>query len=242
MPNTVPALTKADLEVFLDGLIPLQLQNQNIAGAVVSVVKDGQLLLAKGYGYADFAAKKPIVAEETLFRPGSISKLFTAIAVMQLVEQDKLDLDTDVSAYLDFKIPKTYPEPITLRRLLTHTAGFEETVKNLFLPRVQQMKPLRDYLVAALPARIFPPGKIPAYSNYGLSLAGYIVQRTSGERFEEYIENHIFKPLKMQSSTFEQPLPKALASRMSQGYLIATKPAKSFEFVQRAPLQPPPQI
>jgi CubicO group peptidase (beta-lactamase class C family) len=235
MPNTVPALTKADLEVFLDGLIPLQLQNQNIAGAVVSVVKDGQLLLAKGYGYADFAAKKPIVAEETLFRPGSISKLFTAIAVMQLVEQGKLDLDTDVSAYLDFKIPKTYPEPITLRRLLTHTAGFEETVKNLFLPRVQQMKPLRDYLVAALPARIFPPGKIPAYSNYGLSLAGYIVQRTSGERFEEYIENHIFKPLKMQSSTFEQPLPKALASRMSQGYLIATKPAKSFEFVQLAP-------
>jgi CubicO group peptidase (beta-lactamase class C family) len=235
MPNTVPALTKADLEPFLDGLIPLQLQNQNIAGAVVSVVKDGQLLLAKGYGYADFAARKPIVVEETLFRPGSISKLFTAIAVMQLVEQGKLDLDRDVNDYLDFEIPTTYPEPVTLRRLLTHTAGFEETVKNLFLPRVQQMKPLRDYLVAALPARVFPPGKIPAYSNYGLSLAGYIVQRTSDERFEEYIDKHIFKPLKMQSSTFEQPLPEALASRMSKGYIVATKPAKSFEFVQPAP-------
>src|SRR4030095_14398796 len=124
---------------------------------------------------------------------------------------------------------------ITLRRLLTHTAGFEETVKNLFLASVPYVKPLRDYLLAALPARIFSPGKIPAYSNYGLALAGYIVQRTSGERFEEYIDNHIFKPLKMQSSTFEQPLPKALALRMSQGYLIATKPPKSFEFVQPAP-------
>jgi CubicO group peptidase (beta-lactamase class C family) len=139
------------LEPFLDGLIPLQLQNQNIAGAVVSVVKDGQLLLAKGYGYADFAAKKPIVAEETLFRPGSISKLFTGIAVMQLVEQGKLDLDGDVSAYLDFKVPKTYPEPITLRRLLTHTAGFEETVKNLFLASVPYVKPLRT--ISSQPCR-----------------------------------------------------------------------------------------
>lgn len=128
-PSGVHDLTKADLEAFLDALLPAQLQSRDIAGAVVAVVKDGQILLAKGYGYADFAAKKPVVADQTLFRPGSISKVFTATAVMQLVGQGKLDLDRDVNDYLDFAIPKAFPEPITLRRLLTHTAGFEETLK-----------------------------------------------------------------------------------------------------------------
>src|ERR1043166_6290513 len=131
--SPAPELTKADLEAFLDALIPSQLQNRNIAGAVVSVVKDGQVLFQKGYGYTDVEEKQPVLPDQTLFRPGSISKLFTATAVMQLVEQGKLDLDHDVNDYLDFPIPKTYQEPVTLRQLLTHTAGFEETLKNLFV-------------------------------------------------------------------------------------------------------------
>jgi CubicO group peptidase (beta-lactamase class C family) len=228
-------LTKADLEAFLDGLIPAQLQNRDIAGAVISVVKDGQVLLAKGYGYADFAAKKPVIAEKTLFRPGSISKVFTAIAVMQLVEQGKLDLDRDVNDYLDFAIPKTYPEPVTLRGILTHTAGFEETLKNLFVPSVREMRPLRDYLVEAMPARIFAPGKVPSYSNYGLSLAGYIVERISGEAFDKYIAAHILTPLKMDHSSFAQPLPENLEENMSQGYLAAAEGSRKFEFVTTAP-------
>ena len=176
-PQTSPApeLTKADFETFLDALIPSQLRNRNIAGAVVSVVKDGQVLFQKGYGYADVEEKKPVVPDQTLFRPGSISKLFTATAVMQLVEQGKLDLDRDVNNYLDFSIPKTYLEPVTLRQLLTHTGGFEETLKNLFVAHESDIKPLRTYLVNEMPARIFPPGKIPSYSNYGFTLAGYIV-------------------------------------------------------------------
>src|SRR5205807_9027263 len=144
----------ADFETFLDALIPSQLQNRNIPGAVVSVVKDGQVLFAKGYGYADFDAKKPVLADQTLFRPGSISKLFTATAVMQLVEQGKLDLDRDVNEYLDFAIPKTYPEPVTLRRLLTHTAGFEDTLKNLFVAHESDMKALRTYLVRSEERRV----------------------------------------------------------------------------------------
>jgi CubicO group peptidase (beta-lactamase class C family) len=228
-------LTKPDLEAFLDALIPAQLQNRDIAGAVVSVVKDGRILLAKGYGYADFAAKKPVVAESTLFRPGSISKVFTATAVMQLVEQGKLDLDRDVNEYLDFEIPKTYPDPVTLRRLLTHTAGFEETLKNLFVPDARNMRPLHDYLVAAMPARIFPPGKVPSYSNYGLTLAGYIVERVSGEPFEKYIAAHILDPLRMEHSTFAQPLPEALDANMSQGYLAAEQGSRKFEFVTASP-------
>ena len=168
-PAPTPELTKADFETFLDALIPSQLQNRNIAGAVVSVVKEGQVLFQKGYGYADFEAKKPVLPDQTLFRPGSISKLFTATAVMQLVEQGKLDLDRDVNDYLDFAIPKTYPEPVTLRQLLTHTAGFEETLKNLFVAHESDVKPLRTYLVNQMAARIFPPGKVPSYSNYGFT-------------------------------------------------------------------------
>jgi CubicO group peptidase (beta-lactamase class C family) len=196
-PSSAPELTKADFEVFLDALIPSQLRNRNIAGAVVSVVKDGQVLFQKGYGYADLEGKKPVLPDKTLFRPGSISKLFTATAVMQLVEQGKLDLDRDVNDYLDFPIPKTYPEPVTLRQLLTHTGGFEETLKNLFVAHESDLKPLRAYLVNEMPGRIFPPGKIPSYSNYGFTLAGYIVERVSGEKFERYVDNHILKPLGM---------------------------------------------
>jgi CubicO group peptidase (beta-lactamase class C family) len=234
-PSVAPEFTKADFETFLDALIPSQLRNRNIAGAVVSVVKDGQVLFQKGYGYADFEAKKPVLPDKTLFRPGSISKLFTATAVMQLVEQGELDLDRDVNDYLDFAIPKTYSEPVTLRRLLTHTAGFEETLKNLFVAHESDLKPLRTYLVNQMPARIFPPGKVPSYSNYGFTLAGYIVERVSGEKFEPYIENHILKPLGMSNSTFDQPLPPKLAAQMSKGYLNASKKPRDFEFVQAAP-------
>ena len=228
-------LTKSDLEAFLDALLPAQLVNRDIAGAVVAVVKDGQVLLAKGYGYADFAAKTPVSADKTLFRPGSISKLFTATAVMQLVEQGKLDLDRDVNEYLDFAIPKTYAEPVTLRRILTHTAGFEETLKNLFVPSAREMRPIRDYLIASMPQRIFPPGTVPSYSNYGLTLAGYIVERTSGEPFEKYVETHIFNPLHMTRSSFAQPLPPTLESLMSQGYLAAAQGPRKFEFVPASP-------
>src|SRR5262245_35491200 len=236
-PLTAPALalTKEDFETFLDALIPSQLQNRNIAGAVVSVVKDGNVLFRKGYGYADVEAKRPVLPDQTLFRPGSISKLFTATAVMQLVEQGKLDLDRDVNDYLDFPIPKTYPEPMTLRQLLTHTSGFEETLKNLFVAHESDMKPLRTYLVNQMPARIFPPGKVPSYSNYGFTLAGYIVERVSGEKFEHYVTNHILQPLRMINSTFDQPLPPQLAPQISKAYLNASKKPRDFEFVQAAP-------
>src|SRR5215475_505059 len=234
-PSGAPELSKADFETFLDALIPSQLRNRNIAGAVVSVVKDGQVLFQKGYGYADVEEKKPVLPDQTLFRPGSISKLFTATAVMQLVEQGELDLDRDINDYLDFSIAKTYSDPVTLRQLLTHTGGFEETLKNLFVAHESDMKPLRTYLVNEMPARIFPPGKIPSYSNYGFTLAGYIVERVSGEKFERYIEDHILKPLGMNHSTFDQPLPTQLAPHMSKGYLSASKKPRDFEWVQGAP-------
>src|SRR5262249_58991637 len=104
-------MTQVDVESFLDGFMPMQLQRENIAGAVVLVVKDNRVLFAKGYGYSDAEKKIPVFPDGTLFRPGSISKLFTWTAVMQLVERGKLDLDRDVNAYLDFKIPDAFGKP-----------------------------------------------------------------------------------------------------------------------------------
>ena len=102
-------------------------QEHHIPGAAVSVVKDGRLFFAKGYGYADLENGIPVDPEQTVFRIGSVGKLFTWTAVMQLAEQGKLDLDADINAYLDFRIPDTYPQPVTLKHLMTHTAGFEDS-------------------------------------------------------------------------------------------------------------------
>ncbi|MGE5324852.1 MAG: serine hydrolase domain-containing protein [Actinomycetota bacterium] len=228
-------MTPADVEAFLDGFVPMQLERENIAGAVVLVVKDGKVLFARGYGYSDVAKKTPVSVDATLFRPGSISKLFTWTAVMQLVEEGKLDLDRDVNAYLDFKIPPTFPKPITMRDLMTHTPGFEEQIKDLINAEGMPMATLRQHLVAHMPERIFPPGTTPAYSNYGAALAGYIVERVSGKPFNQYIDENIFKPLQMEHSTFVQPLPANLKPLMSSGYTVGTGKAKPFEIVEEAP-------
>jgi CubicO group peptidase (beta-lactamase class C family) len=229
----VHEMTPADVEAFLDGIVPLQLSQTDIAGATVSIVKDGKLLFAKGYGYADVQKKQSVSAPETLFRPGSISKLFTWTAIMQLFEQGKLDLDRDVNEYLDFKIPEAFGKPITLKNIMTHTPGFEEQIKDLFTN--SGTPNLGEYLKTHIPARIYPPGTVPAYSNYATALAGYIVQRVSGRPFEEYISENIFKPLGMTRSTFAQPLPSSLAPSMSAGYQLGSDPAEPFEVINPFP-------
>jgi CubicO group peptidase (beta-lactamase class C family) len=233
-PNSVHEMSAADVESFLDGIVPLQLKQADIAGATISVVKDGKLLFAKGYGYADVQKKQPVSAEDTLFRPGSISKLFTWTAIMQLYEQGKLDLDRDVNDYLDFKIPDAFGKPITLKNIMTHTPGFEEQVKDLFTT-TPAAPDLGDYLKKHIPARIYPPGTVPAYSNYATAVAGYIVQRVSGRPFEEYIAENIFKPLNMTHSTFMQPLPSSLTPFMSGGYRLGSDPAQAFEIINPFP-------
>lgn len=234
--TAVSRLTGADLEAWLDGFMPYALERGDIAGSVVVVVKDGQILFQKGYGYADVAARKPVDPDRTLFRPGSVSKLFTWTAVMQLVEQGKLDLDRDVNEYLDFKIPPRHGKPVTLRNVMTHTTGMEETARALITADAKGMPSLGDYLKHWVPARIFPAGVTPAYSNYATSLAGYIVQRVSGESFDDYLDRHIFAPLGMRHASFRQPLPAALQPLMSKGYKLASddKP-KPYEIVTSAP-------
>jgi len=212
------AIDPRELEAFVDGLMAAEMAAKHIPGATVAVVQDGRLLLAKGYGYADLENRVPVDPERTLFRVGSVSKLFTWTAVMQLVEQGRLDLDADVNEYLDFEIPATFAEPITMRHLMSHTPGFEDG--NLTMEKLDagQVSPLDDYLKTNLPARIFPPGQVSAYSNYGTALAGYAVERVSGLPFYEYVEQHIFAPLGMDHSTFLQPLPEPLAADLATGY------------------------
>lgn len=234
-PSATPALTKADADGWLDGFMPYALASGDVAGAVVVVVKDGQVLTQRGYGFADIKARKPVDPETTLFRPGSISKLFTWTAVMQQVEQGKLDLDKDINAYLDFKVPPYQGKPITLRNLMTHTAGYEEHVKRLFVGAPGRLQSLHDYLTKQPPARVYAPGEVTAYSNYGATMAGYIVQRVSGEPFNDYVTRHIFSPLGMSRSTFAQPLPANLKPLMAEGYPRASLPAKPFELVNAAP-------
>lgn len=229
------ALTAADLSSFLDGMVPFALQRGDVAGGVIAVVKDGQVIFAKGYGYNNLEKRTVPSPADTLFRIGSTSKLFTWTAVMQLVEAGKLDLDADVDTYLDFKIPPFQGKPITLRNLMTHTAGFEETARDLITTDGKPVN-LEHYLKTHLPVRIFPPGQVVAYSNYGCGLAGYIVQRVSGQDFDDYIEQHIYKPLDMQHSTFRQPLPERLAPLMGDSYSTASDgKLKPFEIVDPSP-------
>ena len=130
---------------------------------------------------------------------------------------------------------RTFPQPITLRNIMTHTAGFEETAEELFVPDAKDLKPLGTYVKEHLPERIYPPGTTPAYSNYATTVAGYIVQRVSGQDFNDYIDEHILKPLSMAHSTFRQPLLPSLLPLMSKGYSLASQPAKGFEFVEAFP-------
>jgi len=232
-PNAVP-LTADDLNAWLDGYMPHALKTADIAGAVVVVVKDGEILSERGFGYADVANHTPVDPRLTLFRPGSVSKLVTWTAVMQLVEQGKIDLDADVNIYLDFKIPPRDGKPITMRNLMQHTAGFEEQAKGIISddPRSPGFVELLKQWV---PTRVFASGTTPAYSNYGASLAGYIVERLSGEPFDDYVEKHIFEPLQMLHSSFRQPLPAPLAALMSQGYEVGSGEPHPFEIIGPAP-------
>ena len=230
------ALEKSDLEAFFDGIIPLQLERSDVAGAAVLVMKDGKELLKKGYGFSEVVKKNPVDPDTTMFRLASISKLFTWVSVMQLAEQGKLDVDADVDNYLDFQIAPAFGRPITLRNLMTHTGGFEEEIRDILLTDPKMASTLREFLIQNQPHRIFPPGEIPAYSNYGVGLAGYVVQRVSGEPFEQYVTQHIFLPLGMKHSSFSQPLAESFSPFASDGYRGNTeKPAVGFEIFNPAP-------
>jgi CubicO group peptidase (beta-lactamase class C family) len=210
------------VEAWLDETMADQLERHHVPGAAVVIVRDGEPFLAKGYGYADLDTRTPVVANETVFGIGSTSKLVTWTAVMQGVEEGRLNLDRDVNDYLTdspVTVPDTYPRPITLGHLGTHTAGYEDSFGGTLVAEPGEVGPLGETLAEHQPTRIRPPGRFVAYSNYGTGLAGHVVAEQYDTTFTEYVDARVFGPLGMGDTTYEQPVPPPLRDRLATGYV-----------------------
>jgi CubicO group peptidase (beta-lactamase class C family) len=205
-----------EIAAFFDRYMAAKIRDLEIPGGAMVVVRDGRTILARGYGFADLASKRPVDVEDSVFRAASISKVLPWLLTMQLVEEGRLDLDRDVNAYLDFAIPEAFGAPITMRQLMTHSAGFPEHFHGVFDPDLET--PLGDKLRDNIPARVYPPGKTIAYSNYGAALAGYIVQRLRGRPWDRLVADRIFTPLGMIRSTVAQPVPASLLPSLVSTY------------------------
>ena len=217
----------AELESFLDDYFATVMEEYHIAGAAIAVVKDGKLFFTKGYGYADIENNIPVDPERTIFRTGSVGKVITWTAVMQLVEQGKLELDADVNTYLDFRIPDTYPQPVTVRHLISHTSGFEDVLFTMAVSDLNDLVSAREWLVSHMAARVNPPGEYAGYSNFNAMLAGYIVARVSGQPYDQYIQEKIFDPLGMTRSTARSSMPPELLQYASVGYIYQDETFKA---------------
>lgn len=208
-----------ELEAFLDAFFSEQMEKLHVPGAVFVLVKDGEIFFAKGYGYSDVEKKKPVIPDKTIFHLGSVSKLFTATAVMQLCERGQLNLNDDVNKYLKhFQLEEKYPEPVTVANLLTHTSGLEQRGVGTGVWNESELVPLGEYLASDVLRRVVPPGEVIIYSSLGMALAGYLVEQISGVPFAEYIDENIFQPLGMRRSSIKQPAPSRLASDLAKGY------------------------
>ncbi|WP_242055564.1 serine hydrolase domain-containing protein [Nostoc flagelliforme] len=217
---TAPGLSNPqEFEGFVDKIINEEISKSHVPGAAISVVKDGKLFFAKGYGYANVEKNIPVVIDKTLFRVASLSKLFTATAAMQLYERGKLDLDADINKYLtSFQLENPFPEPAKVAQLMTHTDGTTKRRIGLAARTAAQMKPLGDYLSKYMPPVVWQPGKLYSYSSHSTALLGYLVEKVSGIPFVEYIDKNILQPLQMGRSTFLQPPPQPLADDLAVGY------------------------
>lgn len=207
-------IAPGDLQEFTDKFFAKQLDALHIPGVVFIFVQGDDVIYSKGYGYANLEQETPMDAENMVVRIGSISKSFVATAVMQLVEQGKLDLHTDVNQYLTaFQLEENYPEPVTLAHLLTHTAGFEDPPYATSTDHTS-IKPLREYLATNMPPRTHVPGEFYIYCSHGIDLAALIVEEVSGVPFVKYMEQNIFKPLGMEHTQYllAPPMPENLAT------------------------------
>lgn len=221
------------IAAFVDSYISRAVAERGIPGAAVVLVKDGRAFFERGYGVADYESRRPISPEHSVLRQGSTAKLFVWVLVMQLVEEGRLDLDADVNRYLDFRIPDAFGAPITLRHLMTHTAGFADRVP--MVDWESRHAPFAIRVRDNLPERVYAPGSTIAYSNYGAALAGYIVERLRGKPFERVVEERIFEPLSMTSSTLDQPVPGPLQPRLVSNYSASSRTPAPFDSVGLAP-------
>lgn len=206
------AIDPAELEAFLDGWIADAMAREHIAGTAVSVVQNGQVILKKGYGFADLARRRPVDPDTTMFRIGSISKTFTWILLMKEVEAGRIRLDRPVNLYLPEKVRLPGKgRDVMVANLLDHSGGFEDrALGQLFEKDPRRVRPLDLYLRQERPGRVRAPGLLPSYSNFGAALAGEAVSFVSGKTFERRVEDDITVPLGMGHTTFREPRPDRL--------------------------------
>jgi CubicO group peptidase (beta-lactamase class C family) len=218
-----------NLEAFVDGVVGGFMAQEQIAGAEVAVVRDGEVLLVKGYGIDSVEPRRAVDPNESLFRLGSISKTFTWLSIMQLAERGKLRLDDPINDHLpdELDVPdEGFERPIRIIDLMNHTAGFEDILQGLFVAEDATPLPLKEQLRQRRPHRVREPGRFMVYSNYSTALAGAIVAHVSGMEYESYVEQNILVPLGLAHTTFRehytpteglpQPMSPELAAHMSQ--------------------------
>lgn len=207
-----------EVQSLIDQTVAEAMEKEHLPGVAFVLVKDGKVVLARGYGYANLEKQAPVTPEKTIFRIGSISKLLTAHAVMQLADLQKIKLDADVNKYLSQpKVDSRYPEPVRFWHLLTHTAGFDQIGDRgrEFAKREDRKATLSEYLANTM-IRIRPPGQVGCYDTWGITLAGHLVERVSGQPYAEFMEKNVFKPLKMTRTHVETP--DELRADLAQGY------------------------
>ena len=217
-----PEVNPNNVESFFDTAFAVQTKDHRIAGVVVSVVYRGEVLFAKGYGFADIENRKPADPEKSLFRIASITKPFVWTAIMQLHEQGKLNINDKVNDYLTvFQMPDTFDEPIRIRHLLSHTPGLEDQAIGMNARTAAETKSLERYLSENMPKQVRAPGEYAAYSNWGTSLAGYIVEQVSGQPWDVYVDKEILQPLEMDSTNTHKVMRDDFVERHAKSYVYS---------------------
>ncbi|MEP0357775.1 serine hydrolase domain-containing protein [Paraglaciecola sp.] len=240
-------VTEQEIQVYQDAqatlvdktispMITKLMEKDDIAGVAVVIVKDGKVLFKHGYGFADVTAQTPVDPDTSLFHIGSVTKLFTATAAMQLYEQGKLDLSVSVNEYLtNMKVEEPFGRSITMADLLTHRGGLRYKLLGTVTPFGQVSSPLGEHLPEVLPSAARTPGFVSIYSDYGIALEGRVIEEISGESYQDYVENHIFKPLEMKNSGTILTPERSLKMAMPGASIEGTFPPEEFNYSNFAP-------
>lgn len=206
----------ATLAAVVDSVMTAEMAKGHIPGAAFVFVRNGRILFARGFGWARLESRRPVSADSTVWRIGSISKAFTALAVTQLADRGRIDLHADVNRYLRrIRVPDTFPEPVTAAHLLTHTGGLDEIRPGTQAEDSAGVLPLADFLRPRL-VRLWAPGRVIMYSTYGITLAGLLVEEASGQAYEEYLRRNVWEPLAMTRTGIGGP--RTFGPDQAQGY------------------------
>jgi CubicO group peptidase (beta-lactamase class C family) len=207
----------------LDSAIVAAMKQFSAPGAAIAVVRDGRVENLAGYGCANIERGVAVDPRVTVFHVASVSKPFVALAALRLAEHGAVDLHTDVNRYLrGMQVPAGWSRPVTLHDLLTHTAGFEESIVGYAARTPSDVRPLGSFLAEKLPRRGWAPGDVTGYSNYGYALAGYVVESVARVSFADYVRDSVLQPLGMTRSSFAQPAPPELQRDAALSYRCTT--------------------